>query len=536
MSSIFEKDNSEKDTSEKHSPADDSVVKESAEKSSSVKETFKDILIDMSARKYSRNDDVQYSGPTLLWHDYETWGVDPKYDFPCQFAAIRTDLDLNIIGNPVSYFCQIPNDYVPHPIACLVTGITPQQSLRDGYIEAEFAEKIAKIMDKPDTCVVGYNSIRFDDEVTRFLRYRNFYDPYEREWKNGNSRWDIIDLARACYALRPDGIEWPLREDGSPSFKLEELTAANGITHESAHDAVSDVKATIALAQLLKTTQPKLFEYYFSLRNKNTVMQNIDIANQKPFLHISGMLPAAQGCCSWFMPIAMHPSNSNAVICVDLASDLSAIESMNSDDIKTLLYTKQDDLPIGIKKPGIKLVHINKSPFVAPAKTLTPEHAVRLNISRDNCLKNHAFVKGMTDVADKLTAIFEQDSSQHTVIDVDASLYTRGFASSADKQWMTEVKAAPPEQLTVWQDRAPNAHYAEQIMRYRARNFPHTLDQSELDKWQAHRKSRFTTDNKKSCLSISECQAQVAELAEKHADDGKKMKLLATITLYIEQL
>jgi exodeoxyribonuclease-1 len=514
----------------------DSSVENGSEKNSSVRETFKDILVDMSSRKNSRNDDVKFSGPTLLWHDYETWGVDPKYDFPCQFAAIRTDLDLNIIGNPVSYFCQIPNDYIPHPIACLVTGITPQQSLRDGYIEAEFAEKIAQIMDKPDTCVVGYNSIRFDDEVTRFLRYRNFYDPYEREWKNGNSRWDIIDLARACYALRPEGIKWPLREDGKPSFKLEELTAANGIVHESAHDAVSDVKATIAFAQLIKAKQPKLFDYYFSLRNKNTVMQNIDIANQKPFLHISGMLPAAQGCCSWFMPIAIHPSNKNAVICVDLASDLSSIESMDSDDLKALLYTKQDDLPLGIKKPGIKLVHINKSPFVAPAKTLTPEHAARLNISRDDCLKNHAHVKRIIDITDKLSAIFEEDARQHIETDIDASLYTRGFASAADKHWMTEVKACPPEQLTVWQDRAPNLQYAEQLMRYRARNFPHTLDQSELDKWQAHRKARFTADNKKTCLSISECQAQVAELAEKHAEDGKKMKLLSTITLYIEQL
>ncbi len=514
----------------------DTPLKDSSEKNSAVRETFKDILVDMSSRKNSRNDDAQFSGPTLLWHDYETWGVDPKYDFPCQFAAIRTDLALNIIGNPVSYFCQIPNDYIPHPIACLVTGITPQQSLRDGYIEAEFAEKIAQLMNKPDTCVVGYNSIRFDDEVTRFLRYRNFYDPYEREWKNGNSRWDIIDLARACYALRPDGIAWPLREDGNPSFKLEELTAANGIAHESAHDAVSDVKATIAFAQLIKLKQPKLFDYYFSLRNKNTVMQNIDIANQKPFLHISGMLPASQGCCSWFMPITMHPSNKNAVICVDLSSDLSALQSMSPDEIKTLLYTKTDDIPSGIKKPGIKLIHINKSPFVALAKTLTPEHATRLNISRDDCLKNHALIKGITDITEKLSVVFDDDSRQHAELDVDASLYTRGFASTSDKQWMAEVKSCLPEQLTVWQDRAPNLLYAEQLMRYRARNFPHTLDQSELDKWQAHRKARFTADNKKTCLSISECQSQITELAEKHTGDGKKMKLLSSITLYIEQL
>jgi exodeoxyribonuclease-1 len=504
--------------------------------SSSVKEIFKDILVDMSVKKKNQDDYAKYSGPTLLWHDYETWGVDPKHDFPCQFAAIRTDLELNIIGNPVSYFCQIPNDYVPNPVACLVTGITPQQSLRDGYLEAEFAAKVAQVMDEPDTCVVGYNSIRFDDEVTRFLRYRNFFDPYEREWKNGNSRWDIIDLARACYALRPEGIKWPLNEAGFPSFKLEHLTAANGIAHESAHDAVSDVKATIAFAQLIKVSQPKLFDFYFSLRNKNTVMQNIDIASQKPFLHISGMLPAAQGCCSWFMPIAMHPTNKNAIICVDLSSDLSAIETMNSLDLKEILYTKQDDLPAGVKKPGIKLIHINKSPFVAPAKTLTPEHAKRLTISRETCLQNHEFVKGLVDITEKLSGVFDDRNRQYAEIDIDASLYTRGFPSSVDKQWMAEVKMAAPEQLSVWQDKAPNALYAEQLMRYRARNFLTTLDQAELDKWQDHRKARFTTGNKKTCLSIAECQLEIEELAEKHADDVKKINLLSTVTRYIEQL
>lgn len=513
-----------------------SVNKQSSGSGVSVKDTFKDILVDMSARKNSDNASIDYVGPTLLWHDYETWGVDPKYDFPCQYAAIRTDLDLNIIGKPSSYFCQIPNDYVPNPIACLVTGITPQQSLRDGYIEAEFASKIAKEMAQADTCVVGYNSIRFDDEVTRFLRYRNFYDPYEREWKNGNSRWDIIDLVRACYALRPEGIHWPMSETGAPSFKLETLTAANGIEHESAHDAISDVKATIALAQLIKTKQPKLFEFYFSLRNKTTVMQNIDIAQHKPFLHISGMLPAVNGCCSWFMPVAVHPSNKNAIICLDLASDLSMLEQCSASELRSILYTKRDELPEGVNKPGIKLVHINKSPFVAPAKTLTPEHASRLGIDREYCLQNIEHVKQVNNLVSKLVSVFEDENRPAITSDVDGALYTRGFPSAADKQWMTEVKLASPEQLSVWQDRAPSSDYAEQLMRYRARNHPNTLDQSELDKWQSHRKLKFTTDNKPSCLSISECQVEIAELAEKHADDKKKLKVLSTITQYLEEL
>jgi exodeoxyribonuclease-1 len=63
---------------------------------------------------------------------------------------------------------------------------------------------------------VGYNSLRFDDEVTRNTLYRNLYSPYDREWQNGNSRWDIIDMVRACHDLRPEGIVWPRRARNSP--------------------------------------------------------------------------------------------------------------------------------------------------------------------------------------------------------------------------------------------------------------------------------------------------------------------------------
>ncbi len=189
---------------------------------------------------------------TFYWHDYETWGANPARDRPVQFAGVRTDTDMNIVDEPLMVFSRPSPDYLPHPEACLITGITPQQALQDGVSEAEFIAIVHAELAQPGTCGVGYNSIRFDDEVTRYTLYRNFFDPYAREWQNGNSRWDLIDVARLCRALRPDGIEWPVREDGTPSFRLEELSAANGLSHESAHDALSDVYATIDLAKLLK--------------------------------------------------------------------------------------------------------------------------------------------------------------------------------------------------------------------------------------------------------------------------------------------
>src|SRR5690606_22124338 len=142
---------------------------------------------------------------------------------------------------PLVIYCQPTEDMLPQPEACLITGITPQKAKSEGIREVEFIRLIHEQFSKPDTCVAGYNSIRFDDEVTRNTLYRNFFDPYAREWQNGCSRWDLIDVMRLAYALRPDGIQWPTREDGLPSFRLEDLTRANGVEHEAAHDAMSDV-------------------------------------------------------------------------------------------------------------------------------------------------------------------------------------------------------------------------------------------------------------------------------------------------------
>ncbi|MCI5224988.1 MAG: exodeoxyribonuclease I, partial [Candidatus Electrothrix sp. AR4] len=206
---------------------------------------------------------------TLLWHDYETWGVDPRRDRPAQFAAVRTNSELEVVGEPMMFYCRPADDFLPHPEAAMITGIAPQEAAAKGHNEAEFFRRINKEFSEPGTCGVGYNSIRFDDEITRFGFYRNFIDPYAREWQNGNSRWDIIDLVRLAYALRPEDINWPAKEGGGVSFKLESLTSANGIAHEGAHDALSDVRATIELARLIKNMKPRLYEYFFNLRSKH---------------------------------------------------------------------------------------------------------------------------------------------------------------------------------------------------------------------------------------------------------------------------
>uniref|UniRef100_UPI00036D870E exodeoxyribonuclease I n=1 Tax=Vibrio coralliilyticus TaxID=190893 RepID=UPI00036D870E len=240
--------------------------------------------------------------PTFFFFDYETWGTNPAKDRPSQFAGVRTDMDFNIIGEPLVIYCQPPSDYLPSPEAALITGITPQTAASKGLPEPEFIAKINEQLSTPNTINLGYNSIRFDDEVTRYTCYRNFIDPYAWSWQNGNSRWDLLDVMRACHALRPEGINWPENEEGFISFKLEHLSVANGIEHENAHDAMADVIATIEMAKKVKAAQPKLFDYFLSMRHKRKLNELVDIVNMTPLMHVSGMLGRECNYTSWVVP------------------------------------------------------------------------------------------------------------------------------------------------------------------------------------------------------------------------------------------
>lgn len=288
------------------------------------------------------------NAPSYLWHDYETFGTNPRTDRPAQFAAIRTDAELNEIGEPINIMCQPALDYLPSAQACLVTGITPQQCWQQGVPEHQFAAQIHAAFSQPNTIGVGYNSIRFDDEFTRFLFWRNLIEPYGREWQNGCSRWDLLDVVRMFYALRPEGIHWPKGTDGKVSFRLELLTQANGITHTSAHDALSDVRATIALARLLRQANPRLFDFALALRRKDRVLEELGLPTTpdlaRPFVHISGFYPAEQGCLTLLWPLASHPNNRNEIITWDLRFDPSQLAHMDAQRIRDQLFALAEDL------------------------------------------------------------------------------------------------------------------------------------------------------------------------------------------------
>ena len=473
---------------------------------------------------------------TFLWHDYETFGIQTRRDRPAQFAAIRTDADLNEIGEPIMLYCQPAPDFLPDPQSCLITGITPQQCLERGTPEFQFAAEIERAFSEPGTIGVGYNTIRFDDEITRFMFWRNLIDPYAREWQNNCGRWDLLDVVRTAYALRPDGINWP-ESEGRPSFRLELLSAANGLAHETAHDALSDVRATISLARLIRQHQPKLFDFCLSLHKKDRVTSELGlqgISTPRPFLHISGMFPAEQGCIAIMWPLGVHPTNKNEILAWNLAFDPSELFNLDPDTVRTRLFSKTADLPEGVTRLPLKSVHLNKSPMVINnLKTLSPEMATRWGIDRDLALKHADIAAQAPDLSQLWQQVFQRPTAEGAPApDVDEDLYG-GFIGNGDKRKLADLRAMTPQKLANASTQFDDGRLEEILFRYRARNFPQTLSEEEAERWEAHRAARLY-DGEGGARNIDDFFAAIDALSENADERGEE--ILGTLYDYVEMI
>ncbi len=465
---------------------------------------------------------------TFYWHDYETFGLDPQRDRAAQFAGLRTDADFNVIDEPLVLYCQPAADTLPHPDSCLITGITPQLAQQKGVCEAEFIRLIQEQFSQPNTCTLGYNNLRFDDEVTRNILYRNFYDPYAREWQNGNSRWDLIDVVRAARALRPDGIQWVNSAEGNPSFRLDQLTIANGIAHEGAHDALADVYATIELARLIKKVQPRLFQFLFEHRVKTKVLELLQPGSFKPVLHVSGKYRAANNCLAVVLPVCKHPTNQNGIIVYDLSVDPEPLLTLSAAEIQQNIFTTTENLPEGVSRIPLKTVHINRCPVLAPISVLKPNDAQRLSIDLAASLANLSKIIAATGLTQKLNEVFGSYSAQQQNIDPDLAIYSGGFFADADKATMTKIRFMSPERLANSQFSFTDKRLTEMLFRYRGRNYPETLNAEEKQRWQAFCVNRLTGQQPGAGITFDDYFARLHELKTDEANQA----LIQTLETY----
>ncbi len=472
---------------------------------------------------------------SFLFYDLETFGSDPRRTRIAQFAAVRTDLELNLVDEPISFFVQPANDLLPSPIATLVTGITPQRAQREGIAEADAFARIAEEMGRPETCTLGWNSLRFDDEFVRHGLFRNFHDPYEREWRGGNCRWDLLDVMRLAHALRPEGIVWPKREDGSTSFKLEHLAIANDVRKGDAHEALSDVWATLGMARLFRQSQPRLWDYALKLRDKKYAATLLDTTAQTPALHISQRYPASRMCAAPVLPLARHPTMDSRVIVFDLDGDADALLTLSVEEISDRLYTPAADLPEGVQRVPLKEVHLNRSPALVAWSHLREQDFQRLGIDR---AVSEATAERMrpfaAELAEKVRRVFGGERA-HAKPDPDAALYD-GFIGDGDKRRMAEVRGSPPELLGLRDFAFKDERLGELLFRYRARNWPRTLSDAENQRWDDYRRLRLSSDWGLSECTLDTYDEELRELRARHVGDGPKQALLDQLQAWSHEL
>jgi exodeoxyribonuclease-1 len=432
---------------------------------------------------------------SILWYDLETFGLESRYDRIAQFAALRTDEGLESLDDKLLLYCKPTPDYLPSPLSCLVHGITPQFALREGLSDYDFAKALRLAMSEAGTTSSGYNTLQFDDEFVRNLLYRNLFDPYEREWRSGNSRWDLIDLMRAARDLRPEGIVWPEDEEGRPIFTLGALARANGISHESAHDAMSDVQATVDLARLVRARQPKLYEWYWSHRTRDSLRPLIDLVDRTPLVHSSAGYTSSRGCTTLVAPVALDPENRNQLVAIDLRFDPRAIIGLDVEELRRRVFTKKAELEV--ERVPLTRIRLNRCPFLAPMSTLSDAAAARLGIDKAECLEHLEIIKAESELLQKMVAVFEMREPASESDDPELRLYAGGFFSDADREAFDRAhsrigaEGAAAAKAALYRMKFEDDRPAQLLRRLYARNFPETLGEKEKAKWKAFCASRL---------------------------------------------
>lgn len=434
---------------------------------------------------------------SFFFYDLETSGLNARTDRIMQFAGQRTDMDLNPIGEPVNILVKLADDTLPSPYAIRVTGITPQQTLADGISEVEFCRLVDKEIFTPGTVAVGYNSVRFDDEFMRFAFWRNFYDPYEWTWRDGRSRWDLLDVVRLTRALRPEGINWPVDKEGKATNRLELITKLNGISHEAAHDALSDVNALIDVAKLIRGKQPQLFKYLFDMRNKKEVAKLVNLDDKKPFVYASGRYSSEFNKTTVAWPLTSAPNGN--VLVFDLRYNFETMEERVDRNGKKTFF------------PMVKEMKYNHCPAVAPVGVLEQfDGWAKIGLTEREVKENLTALLKHPEFAERMRTEAEAKPEWPVATDAESALYD-GFLDGNDRVRCDAVRAAKDRDLADFHPEFNDPRLPELLLHYKGRNFPHTLDATEQEAWEKYRKGRIKMQQNSYIKAIQELMAAKAD-------------------------
>ena len=423
---------------------------------------------------------------TFFFYDLETSGLNPREDRIMQFAGQRTDMDLNPVGEPYNLKVILNDDTLPSPDALMVTGISPQETVREGLSEAEFSKLLMDEVFTSDTITVGFNNVRFDDEFIRYLFWRNFYDPYEWAYAEGRSRWDMLDVVRICRALRPDGIKWPVDGEGKATNRLELLTKENGIDHANAHDALSDVVALIEVSRLIRDHQPELFKYLLGIRGKNDVQKLVNLDDKRPFVYVSGRYDAEYHKATVAFPLTSAPNRN--VLVYDLRHDPADFVGLSTQELEKKVFASWEERKSdGFVALPVKVLQYNRCPAVAPLGVLEEQDGwSRIGLDLETVTRHQKTLVDNPDFAERLRTLYEKKRDFKPGPDAESQLYD-AFVPDIDKVRIEAVRSADADSLADFHPEFRDERLPSLLLHYKARNYPSSLSKDERSAWETWR-------------------------------------------------
>ncbi len=467
---------------------------------------------------------------TFFFYDLETSGFSARYDRIMQFAGQRTNDELEPIGQPVNLLVKLTDDILPSPGAVLTTHITPQMTVADGISEADFCRYFLEQVATPDTTILGYNSTRFDDEFIRHTLWRNFHDPYQWAWAEGRDRWDLLDVTRLVRALRPEGINWPTKRVAETdqlitTVNLVDMAKCNGFENDNAHDALADVKALISLARLLRQSQPTMWRYLLDHHDKHSILNIITPGQPKPFVYASGRYSSSYQKTTVATVIA-EGRTPNSYLVWDLRYDPVDFTSLSEAEILSNLTAdratrRQDNfVPVPIKE-----LSINKCPAVAPLGVLDSASEVRISLSRAEVMKHYHQLNSQAGLIKRLTKVWRKRPAFPPAGDVEGKLYD-SFTPKSDQTKIRLVAAADSTSLADLHPNFTDERLDELLFRYKARQYPASLSESEEERWRKFRRAKLER----------ELPAYLSELSKLANSSAADQFILEELQLWAESI
>ncbi|MGE0279260.1 MAG: exonuclease domain-containing protein [Rhizobiaceae bacterium] len=457
---------------------------------------------------------------TYVFYDTETTGTETAFDQILQFAAIKTDDDFNELDS-FNIRCRIHPYAVPSPGALFVTNVTPAMLVDQSYpSHYEAIRKIrAKLMSWSPAVFVGYNSIDFDEDLLRQALFQTLHSAYLTN-TNGNARGDVMRFANAVASYYPDAIAVPEDEKGRKTFKLERLAPANGFQHDNAHEAMSDVRATIFMARLLRERAPDVWD---AMSRATRKADAVDMLYAAPILSITERMFGRT--YSWLATACgTNPNNSGQVAIFDLAYNPDEYIGLSADELIDVLNAKTK---------VIRTVRANAQPIVMPANR-APDIAKALAVPKEERERRAALV---ADNAVFQARVAEALSRRHEDKEPPAHIEQRiydGFPSDADNILMEKFHGTP------WADRHDfcGKFKDERVSEFSRRVIycerPETLPKNDKKRLKEWALSRVTTTNDVPWMTAPKALAQLEEVSETANEEGAKR--ITEIKAYIDGL